>query len=111
MTSIKEGRRFRLEDNFSETSTSESSKKSEVDSQVELTSTNKKMRNTGATLILALLLSTTICKPLNGEENRDQEAGDDPTTENLYFWVGIVFVIACFVAICTVPCCIMCCFC
>ena len=67
------------------------------------------MRITGATLILALLLSTIICKV--GGENRDQEAEDDPATENFYFWVGIVFVIACFVAICTVPCCIMCCFC
>ena len=34
-----------------------------------------------AALILALLLSTTICK---GEENRDQEAEEDPATENFY---------------------------
>ena len=34
-----------------------------------------------AALILALILSTTICK---GEENRDQEAEDDPATENFY---------------------------
>ena len=57
-----------------------------------------------AALILALLLSTTICK---GEENRDQEAEDDLANENLYFWVGIIFVIACI----TIPCCIICCCC
>ena len=62
------------------------------------------MRIAGAALILALLLSAMICQ---GEENRDQEK-DDPATENFYFVVGIVFVIASFVAI---PCCIMRCFC
>ena len=41
------------------------------------------MRIAGA-LILALLLSTTICK---GEENRDQEAEEDPATENFYLWL------------------------
>ena len=62
------------------------------------------MRTAGATLILLLLLSTMICQ---GQENRDQESEDDPATENLYFWVGIIFVIACF----TIPCCIICCCC
>ena len=38
-------------------------------------------------MILALLLSTTICKPLNGEENRDQEAEEDPATENFYLFL------------------------
>ena len=63
------------------------------------------MRIVGATLILALLLSTTICK---GEENRDQEAEEDPATENSNFWVEIVVplvVIACFVAMLTICCC------
>jgi hypothetical protein len=106
LTSLKEGRHSRLEDNFSETISTKYRKKEKY-----ISINQRKMRIAGATLILALLLSTTICKPLKGEENRDQEAEDDPATENFYFWVGIVFVIACFVAICTVPCCIMCCFC
>ena len=42
------------------------------------------MKIAGAVLILALLLSTTICK---GEENRDQEAEEDPATENFYLWL------------------------
>ena len=57
--------------------------------------------------IVRFALVYVVCQ---GEENRDQEK-DDPATENFYFVVGIVFVIACFVAICTIPCCIMCCFC
>ena len=75
---------------------------------------NQKMRIAGAALILVFLLSTTICK---GEENRDQEAEEDPATENFYLWemyynaYFLVFFIACFVVICTIPCCIMCCFC
>ena len=39
------------------------------------------MRIAVAALILVFLLSTTICK---GEENRDQEAEEDPATENFY---------------------------
>ena len=39
------------------------------------------MRIAEAALILVFLLSTTICK---GEENRDQEAEEDPATENFY---------------------------
>ena len=51
-------------------------------------------------LILTLLLSTIICQG-QGEENKDQDrAEDDPATEKIYFGIGIVFVIACFVAIC-----------
>ena len=65
---------------------------------------NQKMRIAVAALILVFLLSTTICK---GEENRDQETEDDLANENLYFWVGIIFVIACI----TIPCCIICCCC
>ena len=42
------------------------------------------MRIAGAALILVFLLSTTICK---GEENRDQEAEEDPATENFYLWL------------------------
>ena len=39
------------------------------------------MRIAVAALILVFLLSTAICK---GEENRDQEAEEDPATENFY---------------------------
>ena len=78
------------------TSTFQSSNKSQAP--------NQKMRIAVAALILVFLLSTTICK---GEENRDQEAEDDLANENLYFWVGIIFVIACI----TIPCCIICCCC
>ena len=49
------------------------------------------MRTAGAALILLLLLSTMICQ---GQESRDQESEDDPATENFYFVIGIVFVIA-----------------
>ena len=42
------------------------------------------MRIAEAALILVFLLSNTICK---GEENRDQEAEEDPATENFYLWL------------------------
>ena len=51
---------------------------------------------TRAFLILALLLSTTICQACQGQ----YRAEDDSVTEKIYFAIGIVFVIACFVAIC-----------
>ena len=47
-------------------------------------------------LILAILLSTTICQACQGQ----YRAEDDSVTEKIYFAIGIVFVIACFVAIC-----------
>ena len=47
-------------------------------------------------LILAILLSTTICQACQGQ----YRAEDDTVTEKIYFAIGIVFVIACFVAIC-----------
>ena len=48
-------------------------------------------------LILAiLLLSTTICQACQGQ----YRAEDDSVTEKIYFVIGILFVIACFVAIC-----------
>ena len=52
------------------------------------------MRIAEVALILVFLLSTTISK---GEENRDQEAEEDPASENFYFWTNpVVIVIACF---------------
>ena len=48
------------------------------------------MKTAGAALILALLLSTTICK---GEENSDQEKKDGSATANLCSVVGIFLVI------------------
>ena len=47
-------------------------------------------------LILAILLSTTICQACQGQ----YRAEDDSVTEKIYFVIGILFVIACFVAIC-----------
>ena len=47
-------------------------------------------------LILAILLSTTICQACQGQ----YRAEDDSVTEKIYFVIGIVFVIACFAAIC-----------
>ena len=47
-------------------------------------------------LILAILLSTTICQACQGQ----YRAEDDTVTEKIYFAIGIIFVIACSVAIC-----------
>ena len=58
------------------TSTFQSSNKSQAP--------NQKMRIAVAALILVFLLSTTICE---GKENRDQEAEEDPATENFYLWL------------------------
>ena len=46
-------------------------------------------------LILAILLSTTICQACQGQ----YRAEDDTVTEKIYFAIGIILVIACSVAI------------
>ena len=49
-------------------------------------------------LILAILLLTTICQACQGQ----YRAEDDSVTEKIYLAIGIVFVSACFLAMCWV---------